>query len=267
MTKAKIGPPSVPAEAYTRYYFEQWCDGHEEFRQSSGQTLPPRLQIPFDLADVRSDIRVLDIGCGRGELALHCAQRGAYVWGIDYSKVAIDLAKEALNNTPEMIRQQIELRQEDARTLSFKDASVDIAFMLDVVEHLTPPELDIALQEIFRVLKPGGRLIIHTMPNLWYYHLGYPFYRILQRLRGEILPPDPRDRWLFKDVHVNEQTPWSLYQTLRQNKFHTRVWLQSTQRYEYETNPMVRSGMKFLVSAPFLSLFFCNDIFAVAVKG
>ena len=211
-------------------------------------------------------MRVLDVGCGRGELALHCAQRGALVWGIDYAQAAIDLANEALAKAPDTIQQRIELRQEDARALPFEDASVDIAFMLDVVEHLTPPELDRTLQEVFRVLKPGGRLIVHTMPNLWYYRFGYPLYRVLQRLRGEVLPPDPRDRWEFKEVHVNEQTPWALRQTLRHNSFRTRVWLRSTQQYDYERSPVVRAGMKFLVSAPLISLLFCNDIFAVAAK-
>jgi ubiquinone/menaquinone biosynthesis C-methylase UbiE len=261
-----IKPTAVPAERYTREYYADWMEGHEEFRQSSGDRLPLRLQIPFDMAHVGTDTSVLDIGCGRGELALHCARRGAEVWGIDYATAAVALAREALANAPPDVRSRIHLRQADARWLPFDDASMDITFMLDVVEHLDQGELDQALREAWRVLKPDGTLIVHTMPNLWYYHVGYPLYRLIQLTRGQRLPADPRDRWPFKEVHVNEQTPWSLYQTLRRNGFGTRVWLKSTQKYTHETNRLVRYVMQTLVSAPLLRLIFCNDLFAVARK-
>ena len=103
--------------------------------------------------------------------------------------------------------------------------------MLDVVEHLHPHELARVLDEVHRVLRPGGQLIAHTMPNLWYYRWGYPLYRVVQRLRGQHLPTNPRERWSYSEVHVNEQTPLSLYRVLRQSNFATRFWLRSTQTY------------------------------------
>ncbi len=48
-------------------------------------------------------------------------------------------------------------------------------------------------------------MIIHTMPNTWYYKIGYPLFRFVQRLRGKHLPADPRERWGYREVHVNEQ--------------------------------------------------------------
>jgi ubiquinone/menaquinone biosynthesis C-methylase UbiE len=211
-------------------------------------------------------MRILDIGCGRGELALHCAGKKAHVWGIDYARAALELAGEAVSEAGEQIRRRISLMQVDARQLPFESESMDVAFMLDVVEHLEPKELDRALQEARRVLRPGGKLVVHTMPNLWYYHYGYPVYRALQRLRGQQLPADPRDRWAFKDVHVNEQTPRAMGQALRRNGFNARVWLKSTRQYAYEGNRVVRYGMQFLVSAPLVRSVFCNDIFALAIN-
>lgn len=262
----KLKPPSVPADSYTRDYFERWCQGYEEFQNTGGQELPARLQIPLELIQIKAGARILDIGCGRGELARHCAQQEALVWALDYAWAAVELAYESLAQTAPSTRQRIKLLQADARLLPLERESVDAVFMLDVVEHLLPEELDRVLQEIRRVLKPEGKLIIHTMPNIWYYRAGYPIFRLLQRLRGQRLPPDPRDRWPFKEVHVNEQTPWSLYRTLRQNGFRARVWLQSAQQYRYEPNRLVRWGMQFLVAAPLVKFIFCNDIFAAATK-
>jgi len=266
MSDSNLQPPAVPPEKYTRDYFEQWCHGADEFRQSSGNVLPKRLRIPLDVARIQPGQRVLDIGCGRGEVALHCARHGAFVWSIDYAAVALELAEEALARVEEDARRRITLMQADARTLPFDDDHFDVVFMLDVVEHLTPSELDQALQEVKRVLRPHGVLIVHTMPNLWYYAVGYRLYRFVQRMRGVLLPADPRDRWPFKDVHVNEQTPFSLWRTLRRNGFDTRVWLQSTQSYDYERNPVVRIGMEALVRLPVIKIMFCNDIFACARK-
>jgi ubiquinone/menaquinone biosynthesis C-methylase UbiE len=261
-----IEPATVPPEKYTHEYYERWMEGHQEFRQSSGDRLPLRLQIPLNLARIEPGMSVLDIGCGRGELALHCARRGATVYGIDYATAAVTLAHEALVEVPTDVRARIHLRQADARRLPFGAASMDVIFMLDVVEHLNSRELDRALQEVRRVLKPESILIIHTMPNLWYYRAGYPLFRLVQLARGQRLPRDPRDRWPYKEVHVNEQTPWTLYRTLWRNGFDARVWLKSTQQYAHEDNPFIRHMMHTLVSAPLLKLIFCNDLFAVARK-
>jgi SAM-dependent methyltransferase len=258
--------PAVSSEAYTREYFEHWCQGADDFRKSKGEEISRRLKIPFELANVESYHQVLDIGSGRGELALHCAQQGALVWSVDYAVAAIELSQEALIQAKAHLRGRIKLVQADARVLPLADESVDIAFMLDIVEHLEAEELNKALQEVHRVLRVGGQLVIHTMPNLWYYTLGYPLYRVFQRLRGLNLPRDPRDRWPFKEVHINEQTPLSLARVLRASGLQSQVFLKNTQLYEFQKNRFVRWGMRALASLPVVKWIFCNDIFAIATK-
>jgi SAM-dependent methyltransferase len=260
--------PSIPAETYTREYYETCCQGHEEFSESGGTRLPLRLSIPLELAGVESGMWVIDVGCGRGEILLHCAQRGARAWGLDYAREAVGLAREAVvNNAGSGQRELVGVGQANATQLPFADESADLVFMLDVVEHLYPLELKAAFDEAYRVLKSGGRLVVHTMPNLWYYRYGYPVYRGLQRLRGERLPADPRLRWDFRHVHVNEQTPASLRKALKASGFKAQVWLSTTQSYEYETNPLVKRGMVFLVNSLPFKWAFCNDIFAIGAKG
>lgn len=261
------GKKTIPPSDYTRDYYLTSCQGHEEFISTSGRKLPLRLSLPFELAAISSGMRVVDIGCGRGEIILHSALGGAIAWGLDYSWDAVSLSREILRTTQEVeITGKLAVQQADAKILPFKSESVDVVFLLDVVEHLLPEELTRTLSEVMRILKPGGRLVIHTMPNLWYYHFGYPLYRFVQRMRGEHLPPDPRERWTYSHVHVNEQTPRRLYNTLKSAGFKTAVWLKSTVSYDYENNQLVRFGMKVLTSAYPFKLIFCNDIFAVGLK-
>jgi len=263
--KTKI--ESVPSSIYTAEYYKTCCDGFDEFNQSHGKELPRRILEPLKLLDIAPDSVILDVGCGRGELIYHLAQQGHFAVGLDYAEQGVKIARDALLDREESTSDlHIGLSQANARYLSFPTSSIDHVFMLDVVEHLYAEELHQVFLEIFRVLKPGGKLIIHTMPNTWYYAVGYPFYRLLQRLRGDKLPANPRDRWDFSDVHVNEQNPFRLLQALKKAQFETNVWLTSIQDYSYEKNKIVKIGMRFLTSIYPFKWFFCNDIFAIAVK-
>jgi len=267
MTDPSSSKNPVPSQAYTNHYYETDCDGYREFSESHGRSIPLRLKLPLKLAGVKPKMRVVDIGCGRGEVVLHAVQQGVQVWGLDYSSAAVEIAFKTLkeNLTGELFRQCV-IQRCDATRLPFQDKVIDRVFMLDVVEHLTPEELSKTLQEVFRILKPGGFLIVHTMPSLWYYRYGYPIFRFINTLRKTKLPVNPRERCNFSHVHVNEQTPLSLRKVLLENGFKARIWLQTTQDYAYEKNRLVRSGMKFLVSVYPFRWIFCNDIFAIGNK-
>ena len=269
MTKNRPIPPQpIPSEAYTREYYEHHCEGHQEFKQTKGQTLLPRLAIPIKIANVTPGQWVIDIGSGRGEIVLHCAQKGARAWGLDYAEQAVKIADATLSEVAaDFYKKDIAIQQADATRLPFPNDSVDLVFMLDVVEHLYSDQLAQAFAEIKRILRPGGRLVVHTMPSLWYYHYGYPLYRWLQSVRGQELPKDPRDRWVYKDVHVNEQTPVKLRRSLENAGFQTRVWLQTTVDYGYEKNTWFRRGMEFLTRVYPFRCIFCNDIFGVGTKS
>jgi ubiquinone/menaquinone biosynthesis C-methylase UbiE len=259
---------SIPPEEYTREYYEQCCEGYEQFTYSRGEVLPMRLIIPLNLAEIEPGMHVIDLGCGRGEMVLHSALRGAWVWGLDYAAEALTLSKEAFDRVVEKdVLYKLSVQQTNAVALPFAENIIDIVFMLDIVEHLYPNELDQSFAEVYRVLQPGGRLIVHTMPNLWYYRFGYPIYRFFQNLRGKKLPADPRSRWAFAHVHINEQTPSRLKKSLRAAGFKTRVWLSTTQSYDYEENVFVRFVMNFLTKVYPFRWIFCNDIFALAIKG
>jgi ubiquinone/menaquinone biosynthesis C-methylase UbiE len=259
--------PSVSPERYTHDYFTSHADGHEQFRATWGRILPVRMAVALDLAAPGPGQRVLDVGCGRGELLHHSAARGAMAFGVDYAEAAIEISRRLKRHHESAGHPgQIHLQLASGLALPYRANSFDIAFLLDVVEHLHHKELSRTLSEIYRVLVPGGRLVVHTMPNLWYYRLGYPLFRGFQRLRGVRLPKNPRSRWDYSDVHVNEQTPRSLGRSLSAAGFKVVVWLQSTDNYQREPNRFVRAMMNFLAGTPPFRWIFCNDIFAVGQK-
>jgi glycosyltransferase involved in cell wall biosynthesis/trans-aconitate methyltransferase len=254
-----VKPTAIPPEAYTRAYFLNACEGHDEFARGRGE-LPRRLARLLELASPQAGERALDVGCGRGELALGCSWRGAITWGCDYAPAALRLAK-SLESSPEL---GLGFQQSDAQALPLVSNSFDLVIMADLVEHLTPRALDAALNEARRVLKPGGRLVIHTMPNLWYYRRGYPLFRFYQRLRGIDLPKDPRQRWGFEHLHVNEQTPASLKQALKVSGFQAKVWPELGG--QDDLSPVAKTIIRGLARLPVLRQTLCNDIYAIGRK-
>ncbi len=261
---SKGNRPSVPPDVYTRDYYQANCHGYAEFRESYGEIFSERFRIPLELAEISGGMRILDVGCGRGEILVDADKRGASAYGFDYAMSALEMATEAIAKRSQAHGILIHLA--NAQQLPYPDNCFDRVFMLDVVEHLYPYELHQALVEIRRVLRPTGRLIIHTMPNTWYYRWGYPPFRLFSRLRGKNLPVDPRNRWGYSEVHVNEQDLIMLRRELRAAGFKAKVWLQSTHSYGEEPNQFVRFVMRVLVTVYPFRFIFCDDLFAVATK-
>src|SRR5260370_36299809 len=87
---------SLPPDLYTEEYFLNACEGYEEFSETHGERLSRRLSAAFAVAAVQPGMKVLDVGCGRGEILRHCARLGADAFGVDYAPVAVGSATEDL---------------------------------------------------------------------------------------------------------------------------------------------------------------------------
>ena len=99
---------------------------------------------------------VLDLGCGRGYLlrSLHERLPAAKFYGVELSEQAV---REARDAGVDIFVQDIAAR------LPLADGSVDLAIMGEVIEHVFDP--DACIEEVRRVLSPGGTLVV-TTPNL-----------------------------------------------------------------------------------------------------
>jgi ubiquinone/menaquinone biosynthesis C-methylase UbiE len=255
--------PSVTADLYDERYYTQ-CEGYEEFVGEDGLGLSTRLDVALDLGEVEAGMRVLDLGCGRGEMLMHCAGKGAWAWGLDYSPAAVRIVREKVSQIQDEIGQRTAAQVGNVKALPFPDSTFDRVFMLDLVEHLYPWELEMTLIEVRRVLRDEGWLVLHTMPNLWYYRFGYPLYRLLNRLRGRRLPRNPRDRFEYHaHAHVNEQDVWRLRASLRRTGFVSRVWVDNLHPQSLG-HGRIASVVNHIVRLPGLRLFLCNDLLAIA---
>jgi len=156
----------------------------------------------------------------------------------------------------------------DAKTLPFPDGYFDRVLLFDVVEHLYPWELQESLEEIGRVLRDDGRLIVHTAPNRWYDKYAYPLVRFVRRLlgQGDAYPKDPRAIVpANQDVHVNEQDMRSMQRNLNAGGFEAKVWLDSPPQNRDE-GPVMAALRWVAFEVPPFRWIFEREVFAVAHK-
>jgi cyclopropane fatty-acyl-phospholipid synthase-like methyltransferase len=264
--------PSLPPDLYTEEYFLTACEGYEEWIATEGEHLSRRLAAAFELASVEPGMQILDVGCGRGEIVRHCARLGADAFGIDYAPVAVKMTRDLLEDDGDssVPPGQMGVARADAKRLPFATASFDRVLMFDVVEHLFPWELHEAFVEIRRVLKPEGRLIIHTAPNKWYDQFAYPVVRLVRTAMGQgaTYPKNPRQFGVSvnEHVHVNEQSLFSMRSALAKAGFDSNVWLDSPPQSRQESALLAALRKVAFGWVPF-SWFFEREVFAVASKA
>lgn len=111
-------------------------------------------EVVFDLLKPKAGQKVLDLGCGTGHYSIELAKMGLEVTGVDISKEMISYAVEKSRK----LGLDINFLEEDAHSLPFEDETFDLVVSVTALEFF--PEPTKALREGFRVLKPGGRMVV-----------------------------------------------------------------------------------------------------------
>jgi SAM-dependent methyltransferase len=104
--------------------------------------------------------RMLDVGCGDGTFTLPLGKRFDEVYGIDIQGTNIEAFRGKL-----AAGGKYKPSQQSATCLEFPNAYFDSIVSIETFEHIDKPK--IAAEECWRVLKPGGELLI-TVPNRWF---------------------------------------------------------------------------------------------------
>lgn len=135
-------------EARIRASFDEASHDEEHFPS----TIDPRIYHVKLVLEHCGDLngrRVLDVGCGKGRFARIVQERSpaAEVWGLDISE-------EMLKHVPDSIH----TRAGSMTELPFEDGWFDAAYATESLEHAV--EIERAIAEMCRILKPGGRLAI-----------------------------------------------------------------------------------------------------------
>ena len=178
-------------------------------------------------------LRVLEIGCGLGTDGAQFAKAGAEYTGVDLTDAAVELAQRRF----ELFNLPGKFQTADAEKLDFADDSFDLVYSHGVLHHT--PDIERAVKEIYRVLRPGGRSVVML------YHRDSYNYRInislLRRAGAQLL------RWEPGVGLVHRLTGESL-ETLRQHatqlKINQQKYLKSEEFLSQNTdgagNPLAR---------------------------
>jgi len=149
MTTA-IADPFVKFKAAQR-------EGWTSFVPVEIMTTPPAAKL-VKFAQVKAGHRVLDVACGTGVVAVTAALCGAKVCGLDLTPALLERASKNAH----IAGVDVEFVEGDAEALPYPDASFDV--VLSQFGHMFAPRPAVAVEEMLRVLKSGGRIAFSTWP-------------------------------------------------------------------------------------------------------
>jgi SAM-dependent methyltransferase len=188
------------------YQYRALHTGHpiQRFWHRGKLTMIDRLIRPH----VTADSRLLEIGCGAGNLLLHSTVRGSYPVALDLAMPSLTFVRSRLKEAsagPDAPR-GFGCAQGIGEMVPLGDESVDCVLLSEVLEHLDAPQ--ITVREASRVLRPGGRLLV-TTPNY------RSFWPVMERA-VDLLKMAPK---MAGEQHITRLHPNSLRQLLLDSGF------------------------------------------------
>jgi SAM-dependent methyltransferase len=132
----------------------------------------------FERLNLQAGIRLLDVGCGAGQLTIPAAKRGIKVTAVDLAQNLVDQANERAKAEG----LDIDIRQGDAEALPFEDGSFDA--VMSLIGSMFAPRPELVASEMVRVCRPGGAIMMGNWTPEG--HVGQMF-----KVIGKHVPPPP----------------------------------------------------------------------------
>jgi SAM-dependent methyltransferase len=201
-------PMPLPVKGVGQHY-ELDADLYFQHHDLEGKTLGARAKLKRAERLTGRKGRILDIGAGRGELLRAACEAGWSAVGIELSA---SFAEHAARYSG------VEIKREPLEQCNFPDGSFDVVILAGVLEHMYSP--DEIIEEIARILRPGGALFL-DVPNEQglYFRVGN-FY---QRLRGRDWTVNLAPT--FEPFHVFGFNAGALRKLLAKHSFTVKDWL------------------------------------------
>ncbi|WP_028810811.1 SAM-dependent methyltransferase [Streptomyces flavidovirens] len=157
-----------PSMVYSCAYFDDSAEGLtlEEAQHAKLELISRKLAL-------REGTRLLDVGCGWGSMAMHAAREyGARVTGVTLSAEQAAYARKRIAD--EGLTDRVEIRVQDYRDV--RDGPYDAISSIGMAEHVGSVQYREYADDLFALLKPGGRLLNHQIarrpePNEEAYHV------------------------------------------------------------------------------------------------
>lgn len=178
------------ASPFKQFEYNGWQQSasayHDRFTPLTAQAISSTLRI----SGVKAGMDLVDLACGPGLLSSAAQQLGANVLGVDFSDAMVALAKASFPD--------VDFQKSDVEQLALADDSFDAAIMNFGLLHLGAP--DLALKEVRRILKPGGRFVF----TVWDQPTNAKgFQMVLEAIKGhgamDVDLPDGPPFFLFSD--------------------------------------------------------------------
>ena len=168
--------------AKERKFHDDWAstievDGIKVADYFEACTAPENRFILKQMGDI-TDKYLLDLGCGAGENSVYFANKGARCVATDYSPGMVEVAVKLA----EANGVKIEGKVMDAMALEFPDNTFDVVYASNLLHHLPNPKL--AIREMHRVLKPGGKACF------WEPLKHNPVINVYRRMASEVRTED-----------------------------------------------------------------------------
>jgi ubiquinone/menaquinone biosynthesis C-methylase UbiE len=210
---------SPSSSIYTKEYFLSGaCEGYDAFRQGRLSTVRQR---ELELLELRPPMTVLDLGCGRGDMAAELARRNVSVVAADFAVAAVELTADRLSGRAPVVIA-------NAARLPFRDGVFDRVLIADVIEHMEWSSAAASVAECRRVISRTGFVLVHTAPNAWFSNGVLRLLRPLLRPLGWRAAIERLRQYdhLRAAMHPNELSLLSLRRLVREAGLSGRVWIE-----------------------------------------
>lgn len=154
------------------------------------QSFLPHYRVK-SVRQVKAGQTILDAGCGNGILYEYLAQKSIKYFGIDQSKKLLAIARRRAKNWQTNPKNKIKASRRFIKAslthLPFKNNTFDWVFAFAILHHLPGPYQEKAVVEMYRVLKPGGRVAV----SVWNLYSDYAKekFKIAEQMKKDLTIP------------------------------------------------------------------------------